>query len=98
MLVQAMLAWLPNILNSNLLPVKANGEVLLRSVLSLATAGITLPLSFIMLASLAAYFLPASIASMMAVSSVPRKMLTMAGGASLAPRRWSLPALATVTL
>src|SRR5699024_9436155 len=31
-----------------------------------------------------------------AVSSSPRKMDTMAGGASEAPRRWSLPAEATV--
>ena len=37
------------------------------------------------------------IASRTAVSSVPRNMDTIAGGASLAPRRWSLPALATDT-
>ena len=35
--------------------------------------------------------------SKIAVSSSPKNMETMAGGASLAPRRWSLPALATDT-
>ena len=34
-------------------------------------------------------------ASRMALSSSPRKMEMMAGGASAAPRRWSLPAEAT---
>ena len=37
------------------------------------------------------YALPSTIASTMALSSSPRKMETIAGGASLAPRRWSLP-------
>ena len=34
-------------------------------------------------------------ASTMAPSSSPRKMEMMAGGASFAPKRWSLPAEAT---
>ena len=41
----------PNILNSNLLPVKANGDVLLRSVLSLRKAGIISEPIFILIRS-----------------------------------------------
>jgi hypothetical protein len=37
---------------------------------------------------------PFSICSKMSVSMSPRKIDRIAGGASLAPRRWSLPALA----
>ena len=41
MLAQAMLSEDPTILNSNLLPVNAKGDVLLRSVLSLRMPGST---------------------------------------------------------
>ena len=40
--------------------------------------------------------LPSAMACRMPVSSSPRNILTIAGGASFAPRRWSLPALATL--
>src|SRR5512133_3376563 len=84
----------PSILNSNLLPVKANGEVLFLSVASLASAG-----SVVTPILISAFFeddfvVPATIWSMMSASWSPRKTEIIAGGASLAPRRWSLPALA----
>ena len=82
--------------NSNLLPVKAKGEVRLRSVVSRGKRGrVCTPTR-----SSSFSFVPTgvsfSMASRMPVSSSPRNTLMMAGGASLAPRRQSLPALATV--
>ena len=81
--------------NSNLLPVKAKGEVRLRSVVSLGKRGRawtpTLKSSFSRTSQAVSF----SMDSSMPVSSSPRKSESMAGGASAAPRRWSLPALAT---
>ena len=88
---------LPGMRNSNLLPVNANGDVRLRSVLSFRNAGSTeTPKSMATLSALS-YSDSWSFtnASTISESSLPRKMDTMAGGASFAPRRWSLPALAT---
>ena len=81
----------PSIRNSNLLPVKASGEVRLRSVVSWGISGMaSTPIcSFFLVMS--TYFVPCTMESRMAVSSSPRKMERMAGGASLPPRRWSLP-------
>ena len=86
----------PGARNSNLLPVKANGEVRLRSVVSRGRGGsVSTPiLSFVRPAARAE--VPVSMAFITAVSSSPRKMEMMAGGASFAPRRWSLPAPAVI--
>ena len=81
--------------NSNLLPVKANGEVRLRSPPCIGSGGSTgvpsprKPLSDDAAAS------PAAIASKTFSSSPPRKIEMIAGGASFAPRRWSWPTFAT---
>ena len=89
------MGWLdPTARNSNLLPVKAKGLVRLRSVASFSMRGrLPMPRSMIfwLEASAAA---PFSMASRMWFSWAPRKADMMAGGASLAPRRWSLPAKA----
>ena len=89
--------WLePSIRNSNLLPVKARGEVRFRSVVSWGMWGsMSTPMDRVFLLW-STYSVPWMMASTMAVSSSPRKMERMAGGASWAPRRWSLPGLATV--
>ena len=85
----------PGMRNSNLLPVKANGLVRLRSVLSFRKFGSTATPKSIATRSADVYSLSEMSASTMAPSSSPRKMDTIAGGASFAPRRWSLPADAT---
>ena len=86
----------PSIRNSNLLPVKAMGEVRLRSVLSWGIAGRESTPIF----SVRLPVLWKSVSLMMesttAESSSPRKMESTAGGASWAPSRWSLPGKATV--
>ena len=85
----------PSVRNSNLLPVKANGEVRLRSPPCSGSGGRTgvprprKPLSDSTPAS------PAAIALKTRSSSPPRKIEMIAGGASLAPRRWSWPTFAT---
>ena len=86
----------PGARNSNLLPVKANGEVRLRSVVSRGRGGsVSTPIfSFVRPAARAE--VPVSMAFITAFSSSPRKMEMMAGGASFAPRRWSLPAPAVI--
>ena len=86
----------PTARNSKRLPVKANGEVRLRSVLSIISSGISGISSSIP-------FLPArakssslsafSIWSSRSVNCLPRNEEMMAGGASLAPRRCALVAL-----
>src|ERR1700712_3498872 len=87
----AELAEEPTALNSNLLPVKANGEVRLRSVLSFNICGILgIPChnkasSFIFL-----LILEVSISSKRSLNWLPKNIEMMAGGASLAPKRWSL--------
>ena len=73
--------------NSNLLPVKANGLVRLRSPASRGSFGSTrTPVSSSppCLVDLAP---PFSICSKMSVSMSPRKIDRIAGGASFAPRR-----------
>ena len=83
--------WLePTARNSNLFPVKANGLVRLRSPGSRGNVGktelpiLSSPPAFAVLAP------PFSIWSTMSWSMSPRKTEMIAGGASLAPRRWSL--------
>ena len=84
----------PSARNSNLLPVNANGEVRLRSPPSIGSCGRTSaprpsrPF-------LTRRPLPVEIFSNAFSSSAPRKIEMIAGGASLAPRRWSWPTLAT---
>ena len=85
--------WLePGARNSNLLPVKAKGEVRLRSVASRGRGGrVSTPTRRVGVWPPAARE-PFSMRSITPVSSSPRKMERMEGGASFAPRRWSLPA------
>ena len=79
----------PSARNSNLLPVKANGEVRLRSPPCIGSGGSTgVPRPSWPLSIARRPRTPAS-------SSSPRKIEMIAGGASFAPRRWSWPALAT---
>ena len=92
MVFKAMLGpeidWLePSIRNSNLLPVKAMGEVRFRSVLSWGMGGMaSTPIWRVRLpASLNS--VPRMMDCTMASSSSPRKMERTAGGASEAPRR-----------
>ena len=87
MLHPAMLEFDPGILNSNLFPVNANGEVRLRSVESLGNLGRTVAPIFINSFSFPSYGLSASIACKTAVNSSPKKIEIMAGGASFAPKR-----------
>ena len=84
----------PTIRNSNLFPVKAKGEVRLRSVASFLKSGSVdtpvckTPPSFNLDAR------PVSTSCSTTSSSCsPRNMEIIAGGASQAPRRWSLPTL-----
>ena len=94
-MAEAQLASEPTARNSKRLPVKAKGEVRLRSVLSISSSGIRAMSSFMPC-------LPASIRSSGSLFSrcsrtfdncVPRKLEMIAGGASLAPKRWALVAL-----
>ena len=85
MLAQAIELDEPSILNSNLLPVNANGDVLFLSVVSLLNLGRTSTPSFICVFSVPAYGLSSSMASRTALSSSPRNIEITAGGASLAP-------------
>src|SRR5580704_6658278 len=85
----------PGARNSKRLPVKAKGLVRLRSPGSVGRMGRVVtpidkvPLDFEFLAP------PLAIWSKTSVSCSPRKIEMIAGGASLAPRRWSLVAEAT---
>ena len=88
--------WLePGARNSNRLPVNANGLVRFRSPASWVRLGrvstpiISVPFSFERVAP------PFAIWSKTSASWSPRKIEMIAGGASLAPSRWSLPAEAT---
>ena len=96
MLHPAILELDPGILNSNLFPVNANGEVRLRSVESLGNFGRTVAPIFINSFSFPSYGLSSSIAFNTAVNSSPKKIEMIAGGASLAPSLWSFPAVATL--
>ena len=92
-----MLSEEPTLLNSNLLPVNAKGEVLFLSVVSLGNLGSEVtPISNC--ACFASTFVPATSALITSFSSSPRKIEMIAGGASLAPSLWSLPAVATESL
>ena len=85
----------PSARNSNLLPVKANGEVRLRSppcIGSGGSTGVPRPRNE---PGVAGSPSPVSIVSNTLRSSAPRKIEMIAGGASLAPRRWSWPTFAT---
>ena len=81
----------PTARNSNLLPVKAKGEVRLRSVLSSKIWGILgIPnqselssFTFLLIRAL-------STSSNTSFNWLPKKIEMIAGGASLAPKRWSL--------
>ncbi len=85
----------PSARNSNLLPVKANGEVRLRSPPSAGSRGRTgVPRPSVPLLARQGRR-PTRSPRTPSSSSAPRKIEMIAGGASLAPRRWSWPALAT---
>ena len=97
-LAQAMLFDEPTMRNSNLFPVKANGDVRFRSVVSRRNFGKAGTPNIISVFLTPPKDVSFSIASKTPVSSSPRKTETMAGGASFAPKRWSLPAVATEDL
>ena len=95
MLGSAMDAEEPTIRNSNLLPVNANGDVLLRSVASLLNLGTVdtpvsswLPSRLLVASPFSHNWLNTS------SSWSPRNTEMIAGGASLAPSLWSLPGVA----
>ncbi len=77
----------PGMRNSNLLPVKAKGEVRLRSVVSFTKWGNTWGPGVMATSFLASDFRSFSTISKTATRSSPINMETMAGGASLPPRR-----------
>ena len=82
--------------NSKRLPVKANGEVRLRSVVSSRISGIRpIPSLSVVFSSAVILLLLTwrAISSRIEDNCLPRKIERMAGGASLAPKRWLLPAL-----
>src|SRR6476660_6352260 len=85
-----MFAELPTARNSNLLPVKANGLVRLRSPASFGSGGRTETPVWNRPPCLDDLAPPFSICSNTSLSWSPRKIEMIAGGASLAPRRWSL--------
>ena len=85
----------PSARNSNLLPVKANGEVRLRSPPWRGSGGSTGVPSPRNEPGVCGSPSPDAIASKTFSSSAPRKIEMIAGGASLAPRRWSWPMAAT---
>ena len=96
-IASAQLSDEPTARNSNRLPVKANGEVRLRSVLSKSSVGICeMPLilkTFFASKRMASSLFDAASLSSTAETCVPRKVEMMAGGASFAPRRWAFVAL-----
>ena len=88
--------WLdPTARNSNLLPVNANGLVRLRSPACLGRGGSVSTPTVSVPDDLELVAFPFSICSKTSASCSPRKIEMMAGGASLAPSRWSLPLAAT---
>ena len=95
-IAEAQLASDPTARNSKRLPVKAKGEVRLRSVLSIISSGISGMSIFRPCLPAMMKSSSLSLCSMWSRSSescLPRKEEMMAGGASLAPRRWALVAL-----
>ena len=92
----AQLASEPTARNSNRLPVKANGDVRLRSVLSMSSSGISGMSSFrpcFPAMSNSSSLFDFSMCSRISVSWWPRNEEMIAGGASLAPRRCAFVAL-----
>ncbi len=92
-MAEAQLTLDPGARNSKRLPVKAKGDVRLRSVLSMMRSGIcgmSICMFFLPLTSNRS---PPSILSSSSVSCVPRKLEIIAGGASLPPKRWAFVAL-----
>ncbi len=87
----------PTARNSKRLPVKAKGEVRLRSVLSTKISGIsTRPRLLPFFPAISMGVSEGTSSSLWSTSVIvrPRKAETIAGGASLAPRRWALVAVA----
>ena len=101
-IASAQLSEEPTARNSNRLPVNANGEVRLRSVLSSSSVGICeIPLilnTFLASKRIASSPLLAASLSSTADTCVPRKVEMIAGGASLAPRRCAFVALMIAAL
>ena len=95
-IAEAQLAEEPGARNSKRLPVKAKGDVRLRSVLSIIKSGIwgiSISMPCLPLRVNRSSLSDSSIWSSSSVSCFPRKLLIMAGGASLPPRRWAFVAL-----
>ena len=100
-IAEAQLTLEPGARNSKRLPVKAKGDVRLRSVLSMIRSGIcgisisstSFELSVDSLEFASAVEGCCSSLSSNSVNWVPKKELMMAGGASLPPRRWAFVAL-----
>ena len=84
----------PTARNSKRLPVKANGDVLLRSVLSMKSSGIEgrSSLKDVLPSTRKESRSALSTMSRSSVTFLPRNEEMIAGGASLAPRRWALEA------
>src|ERR1700761_332008 len=81
----------PTARSSNLFPVKANGEVRFLSVLSLNICGILgMPCQSSASSFIIRLMREVSISSSRSLSWLPKNIEIMAGGASLAPKRWSL--------
>ena len=92
----AQLAEEPTALNSNLLPVNANGEVLFLSVLSIRSSGTWgMPRLYLLLPLILTMSLELSSSLKAPLTWVPRKQEMIAGGASLAPSLWALLAVMT---
>ena len=95
-MAQAQFASEPTARNSKRFPVKANGLVRLRSVLSINNSGICGISSFMPCLPLRltrSSFVLSSMCSNTCDNCLPRKLEMIAGGASLAPRRCALVAL-----
>ena len=84
----------PGILNSNLFPVNAKGEVLFLSPESILNVGSTSTDKFTSEASDTGASFLFAILSRIVVNSSPRKIEIMAGGASCPPSLWSFVAVA----
>ena len=98
-MAEAQLAEDPTALNSNLLPVNANGEVLFLSVLSIRSWGIWgIPRLYPLFPLILTMSVEFSSSLKAVVTWVPRKEEMIAGGASFAPSLWALDAVRTHAL
>jgi len=88
----------PGILNSNLFPVKANGEVLFLSDKSFAILGIRTPISIVSLISAVSKKEAFPIFSNNSCNCSPKNIDITAGGASCPPSLWSFPGVAVQAL